>query len=135
MRCASSLRRRSSSRSGSHVTARKYIALMARVLAVALAGLAVAGCGGSSGLKGTLEWRHTPAVFNDPGGGRTVAGFVHNTTGHKLTLAARGMRLLDAKGRKVAAHIQLRAALVPPHAYTALSVTWKAGKPVRIDYG
>jgi hypothetical protein len=104
-------------------------------MCIGLVALAAAGCGGGSALKGSLEWRKPPAAFNDPGGGKTVAGFVRNTTGHSVDLDVRQMRLLDAEGRKVRGRIQVKRARLAPHEATPLVATWKSGKPVRIDYG
>lgn len=99
-----------------------------------MAALLAAGCG-SSALTGTLEWRKAPAVFSDPGGGRSIAGFIRNTTSHAVDLDVRQMRLLDADGRRVQARLELRRSHLPPGAAASLVATWKAGKPVRIDYG
>ena len=91
--------------------------------------LAVAGCG-SGGLEGSLAWQSGPATR-----AHSAGGVVRNTTGHSVDLDPHSMRLLDADGRKVAGHFGLGATHLPAHSTTTLSVTWKSGKPVRIDYG
>jgi hypothetical protein len=104
------------------------------VLALALA--ALPGCGGNSAIKQSLAWRKPPSEFTSPGSKRhTVAGIVKNTTSHTVNLDVRNMRLLDDQGRKVKGRIQIRRARLPAGGTTPLVATWKAGKPVRIDYG
>ena len=89
----------------------------------------LAGCGGG-GLSGTLAWEQPPVVS-----AHGLNGSIKNTTSHSLTLSAQSMRLLDDRGRKVAARIRLgRSALASGEA-TSLRASWKSGKPVRIDYG
>ncbi|MFL5893728.1 MAG: hypothetical protein ACJ76Z_01280 [Thermoleophilaceae bacterium] len=102
---------------------------MARVLAIALAAAVVGGCGGG-GLQGTLAWQGQPQASSNAAGGR-----VRNTTSHAVDLNPKTMRLLDADGRKVAARFQVGSSRLPAHALTSLRVRWRAGKPVRIDYG
>ena len=102
---------------------------MRRLTAILLLALVVAGCG-SGGLEGSLAWQSGPAIR-----AHVASGVIRNTTGHSVDLDPHAMRLLDANGRKVAGHFGLGATHLPAHATTTLSVTWKSGKPVRIDYG
>lgn len=102
---------------------------MRRGISVALCAVALAGCG-STGIQGTLDWRATPQVS-----GQSLHGVVQNTTSHSVALDPKSMRLLDDRGRKVAARIQVGSRSVPAHGSAPLSATWKSGKPVRIDYG
>lgn len=87
------------------------------------------GCGGS-GLEGTLSWERPPAVSS---GG--LNGSIENTTSHSVSLDAKSMRLLDDRGRKVAARIRVGQAKLASGEATSVRATWKSGKPVRIDYG
>jgi hypothetical protein len=100
-----------------------------RGICIALAGLALAGCGGT-GLRGTLEWSGSPST-----GPQSVSGTVRNTTSHSVDLNPGAMRLLDKDGRSVAGRIEVGAQRLAAHASTRLTARWKAGKPVRIDYG
>ena len=100
-----------------------------RGIVTAVAGLVLAGCG-SSGLQGTLDWSGSPDVRAN-----AASGVVANTTGHGVDLNPRAMRLLDADGRKVAGRFRVGDRRLSAHASTPLSVTWRSGKPVRIDYG
>lgn len=67
--------------------------------------------------------------------GHNVSGVVRNTTSHAVNLDPGQWRLLDASGRKVKAKFNLGARHLAAGGATPLSVTWNAGKPVRIDYG
>jgi hypothetical protein len=91
--------------------------------------IVVAGCGGS-GLEGVLQWEGDPNVA-----ARALNGTIRNTTDHAVDLDAGAMRLLDADGRKIKARFRLDREEVPRGGQTRVRVTWKAGKPVRIDYG
>jgi len=91
--------------------------------------VALGGCG-NSGIEGTLRWQGTPRVA-----GRELTGRVRNTTSHTVTLDAKSMRLLDDGGKKVPGRIRVGAEQLAARASTSLSASWKAGKPVRIDYG
>ena len=62
-------------------------------------------------------------------------GSIQNTTSHSVTLSPKSMRLLDDRGRKVAARIRIDRPELQAGESTAVRATWKAGKPVRIDYG
>src|SRR3954454_16593019 len=94
-----------------------------------LLALALAGCSGSA-LEGTLRWQGSPRVS-----GHALRGSVQNTTSHSPTFDPKAMRLLDARGSKVAGRIRVSRSALPAHGTTALSATWKSGNPVRIDYG
>ena len=100
-----------------------------RRVSAALVVLAVGGCG-SSGIEGTLRWGSPPSVVR-----HSAQGVVKNTTSHAQTLSPKSMRLLDDRGRRVAGRISVGASPLAAHASTTLRVTWKSGKPVRIDYG
>jgi hypothetical protein len=89
----------------------------------------LAGCG-SSGIEGTLAWRQGPT--RTAGG---ASGQVQNTTSNTQALHPKAMRLLDDHGRKIAGRIRVGTGSLGAHASTTLTATWKAGKPVRIDYG
>jgi|SRR3954452_9432892 hypothetical protein len=91
--------------------------------------VALAGCG-SSGIEGTLSWKQAPSVV-----GRSVNGSIQNTTSHSVTVVPKSMRLLDDRGRKVAARIRVGRSELGSGEATRLRATWKSGKPVRIDYG
>jgi hypothetical protein len=107
-----------------------------RITAIGLALATLAGCGGNSAIKQSLAWRKPPSEFTSPGSKKhAVAGIVKNTTSHTVDLDVRNMRLLDDEGRKVEGRIQIRVARLKPGGVTPLVVTWKTGKPVRIDYG
>ena len=90
---------------------------------------AFAGCG-SGGLRGSLEWSTGPVVH-----AHSASGVVRNTTGHSVDLNPHALRLLVDNGRKVAGHFSVTQTHLAKHATSALAVTWKSGKPVRIDYG
>jgi hypothetical protein len=64
-----------------------------------------------------------------------VIGRIHNTTSHSVSLPPKSMRLLDDRGRKVAGRIRVGRSELAAGGSTGLRATWKAGKPVRIDYG
>lgn len=98
-------------------------------LAVVACVAALVGCG-NSGIEGMLEWAQPPKVS-----GRSLHGVVRNTTSHSESIGAGSMRLLDDRGRKVAARIHVGARSLAAHASTPIDATWKAGKPVRLDYG
>jgi hypothetical protein len=89
----------------------------------------LAGCG-SSGIEGTLQWEQPPSVS-----GRSLNGSVQNKTSHSVSVAAKSMRLLDDRGNKVAGRIRVERPKLASGESTSLTATWKAGKPVRIDYG
>jgi hypothetical protein len=90
----------------------------------------LAGCGGG-GLEGTLEWAQPPSMS-----GRSLNGSIQNRTSHAVNVDSKGMRLLDDHGRKVAGRIRVNGGeKLAAGASTSLTATWKAGKPVRIDYG
>jgi hypothetical protein len=91
--------------------------------------LALAGCG-SSGIEGTLSWKQPPSVA-----GRSLTGSIQNSTSHSVTVNPKSMRLLDDRGRKVAARIRVGRSDLAAGEPTRLRATWKSGKPVRIDYG
>ncbi|HEX6711875.1 MAG TPA: hypothetical protein VF066_00775 [Thermoleophilaceae bacterium] len=100
---------------------------MRRAGIVLLVGLA--GCG-SSGIEGTLQWEQPPVVS-----GRVLNGSIQNATSHSVSLEPKAMRLLDDRGRKVAAQIRVERPDLPAGESTNVRATWKSGKPVRIDYG
>ena len=102
---------------------------MGRAVAILVLALAVGGCG-SSGIEGTLAWVNDPAVSP-----HALNGTARNTTSHSVTLSAKGMRLLDADGKKVAARFRLSKERLEKGGTAVVSATWKSGKPVRIDYG
>ncbi|MEA2495195.1 MAG: hypothetical protein QOJ29_3106 [Thermoleophilaceae bacterium] len=102
---------------------------MLRGISLSVLALTLASCGGS-GIEGTLQWAQPPAVS-----GRSVNGSLQNTTSHSVTVEAKRIRLLDDRGRKVAARIRLSSTDLAAGASTSVSATWKSGKPVRIDYG
>lgn len=91
--------------------------------------LALAGCGGGE-FEGTLRWAQPPSLS-----GRSLKGDLENRTSHSVALNPKGIRLLDDRGRKVAARIRVGTGDLPAGASTRLTATWKSGKPVRIDYG
>jgi hypothetical protein len=91
--------------------------------------VALAGCGGN-GIEGTLKWTQPPAVS-----GHSLNGSIQNTTSHAVTLDDKAMRLLDDRGRKVAARIRVSDDQLAAGASTSVTASWKSGKPVRIDYG
>jgi len=90
----------------------------------------VVGCGGGSGLKGTLEWKGEPRRS-----GTQVRGTVHNTTSHSVHLDPHGMRLLDSGGRKVRARFRVGDERVEAGAETSVRASWRNGDPTRLDYG
>ena len=106
---------------------------MRRAIGIGLLTSVLAGCG-SAGLRGALEWTGVTR-FSELGSVHGVSGHVRNTTSHAIDLHPAEMRLLDAGGRKVRGRISLGRMHLPPHGITRLSVRWRAGKPVRIDYG
>jgi len=89
----------------------------------------LAGCG-SSGIEGTLSWEQPPAVT-----GNALNGSIQNQTSHSVSLDPKAMRLLDARGKKVAAKINVGRSQLASSEATSLRAKWKSGKPVRIDYG
>ena len=91
--------------------------------------VALSGCG-NSGIEGTLDWAQPPAVS-----AHALNGRVQNTTSHSVALEPKAMRLLDDRGKKVAGRIRVAKAELPAGESTILTAKWKAGKPVRIDYG
>ena len=101
---------------------------MRRGISVALF-VVLAGCG-STALQGTLAWQGAPRVQ-----ARSLSGTLHNTTSHSVTLDPKQMRLLDDRGRRVAARIRTGTGELAQHATTGVTATWRTGKPVRIDYG
>jgi hypothetical protein len=104
---------------------------MRRIVPVAgLVALMLAGCGGGSAIEGTLAWSGDPVV-----GAHSVSGLVRNTTSHSVTLDPKGMRLLDASGRKVAGRFTVEQPRVEGGGSVRVAASWKSGKPVRIDYG
>jgi hypothetical protein len=102
-------------------------AFMRRASIVFLA--ALAGCGGG-GLEGTLRWEQPPVVS-----AHALNGSIQNTTSHSVSLSAKSMRLLDDHGRRVPARIRVDRQQLASGESTAVRATWKAGRPVRIDYG
>jgi hypothetical protein len=90
---------------------------------------ALAGCGGS-GLEGTLQWAQPPATS-----AHSLTGSLQNKTSHSVSLDPKSMRLLDDHGRKVGGRIRVKNSELAAGASTSLTASWKAGKPVRIDYG
>ena len=91
--------------------------------------VALSGCGGS-GIEGTLEWDKPPALS-----AHSLTGSIQNTTSHSLSLDPKRMRLLDERGRKMAARIRIGRGEIASGNTTSLRATWTSGKPVRIDYG
>src|SRR4051794_29828346 len=89
--------------------------------------IALAGCGGGE-FEGTLRWAQSPSVS-----GHSLNGSLENRTSHSVALNAKGMRLLDDRGRKVAARIRVRTGDLAAGASTRPRGTWESGKPVRID--
>jgi hypothetical protein len=108
-------------------------------MVIALALAALAGCGGGSALKGTLEWQGAPErYFDHTRASNGVMGTLRNTTSHDVALDPKAMRLLDADGKKVRAKILLgRSGKTSLKAGGAaqLAATWQSGDPVRLDYG
>ncbi len=102
---------------------------MRRAISVVFVSLALGGCGGS-GIEGVLAWDGTPRVA-----GRSLDARVRNTTSHSEPLSAKSMRLLNARGQRVPARIHVGVSSLAAHSSTSLTATWKAGDPVRIDYG
>jgi hypothetical protein len=100
-----------------------------RAIGIVVLAAAVAGCG-SGGLRGSLEWQAGPRL-----GPHSATGVVRNTTGHTFDLDPHAMRLLDDDGRKVDGHFSITQPQLAAHAATRLEVSWRTGKPVRIDYG
>jgi hypothetical protein len=96
---------------------------------VVLLVLLLAGCG-SGGIQGALDWKQPPAVS-----AHAARGVVRNTTSRSFTLDTHSMRLLDDQGRKVKGRFAVSPARLPANGTASLHVTWKSGKPVRIDYG
>jgi hypothetical protein len=91
--------------------------------------VALAGCG-SGGIEGTLQWAQPPAVS-----AHSLRGSIQNKTSHSVSLDAKSMRLLDDRGRKVAARVRVANGELAAGASTRLNATWRSGNPVRIDYG
>jgi hypothetical protein len=89
----------------------------------------LAGCG-SSGIEGTLGWQGSPTIAAHRAG-----GVIENKTSHAVSVKPRSMRLLDARGKKVAARIRVDRSELQKGGSTRLEATWKSGVPVRIDYG
>ena len=102
---------------------------MRRAIGIGLLAGVLAGCG-SGGLRGALDWSGTPKV-----GAHSASGVIRNTTGHTVAVDPHALRLLDSSGRKVAGHFSVAQSSLPAHATTRLEARWRAGKPVRIDYG
>lgn len=100
-----------------------------RLAGIAIVLLALAGCG-SSGIEGTLRWEQPPSVS-----AHSLNGSIQNTTSHSVTLDPKAMRLLDDRGKKVAAKLHVASGKLASGASTSLGATWKSGNPVRIDYG
>ena len=91
--------------------------------------VALGGCG-NGGIEGTLKWEQPPSVSAN-----SLKGGIQNTTSHSVALDPKSMRLLDDNGKKVAGRIRVASNDLSAGASTRLNATWKAGNPVRIDYG
>jgi hypothetical protein len=102
---------------------------VARSIGIALLAVALAGCG-SGGLRGSLAWSGSPSLR-----AHSASGIVRNVSGHTVDLDPHALRLLDADGRKVAGTFSVARAHISRHETTRLTVHWRTGKPVRIDYG
>ena len=77
---------------------------MRRCAALALATLALGGCGGEDERgSGDLQWESTPKVYVPSPGSpdRVLAGAVRNQSLRRIDLTAGDLRLLDRDGREV----------------------------------
>ena len=77
--------------------------------------LGVVGCGGGDGQgAGPLKWQRTPRVFapktlpND----RVLSGRIRNDSLRRVDLAVQDIKLVDARGRRVAASVTFLAGFV-----------------------
>jgi hypothetical protein len=94
--------------------------------------LVLAGCGGGSGLAGSLEWEGTPKLS-----GHTVSGTVRNTTSNTQKLDPRSFRFLTPDGRSLdAKRVHMADPTLSPGQTTRVSASWTATmEPSRLDYG
>jgi hypothetical protein len=131
------------------------------------AALAIAGCGGGGADEhrgGPLEWKGTPTLLETPRKALILRGVVTNRSGHEVEVAAKDLKLRDARGRRIPAAAQFisgfvkslrqpnkqpiypraeqirigRLATVEPGKNVPLTVSWfvrRGRAAARIDYG
>ena len=66
-----------------------------------VAALLVAGCGGGDSKKRGLVWDEPPSIRVSPSGATVVIGRVRNESGEALSIRARDVKVVDARGRRI----------------------------------